>query len=395
MSLIIPYNVAHSQSDIQIGVAIDWSIDGIKLAVGYQGGVVEIFDARSGETLWTHQFSDVVNSLNWHPTNPDRLAIGGGNPARAEGIVEILDVATNQIVLTLDGGEAISSISWSPDGTKLVAASNTIAQSVTARNELRIWDTTTGELLTAIAPVSLGNINAVSWSPDGREIAGGTSDYLVAIWDANTGNVLHTLQGHTAAILSMAWNYDGSMLASTSFGLDNTLRIWDTVSGQNLATFPTNFAGDVVWNPIRNELAVAEGQAVRLLDATTGDELAAFPANGLQQAVAYTPYGGRLAFGGEPSSNTEGSIQSSEDTIERTLSGGAVQIVVPSPSLERLQSIAEACNAPTDVEQALTISIQADQLTEFVAQVEALSASTIPPTCAADLIAMAAAIQSR
>lgn len=110
-----------------------WSHDGIKIAVGYQGGVMEVFDATSGESLWSHQFSDVVNSLKWHPSNPDHLAIGGGNPARGEGIVQVLDVATNQILLTLDGGESISSLSWSPDETKLVAASNVIFPSAIAR----------------------------------------------------------------------------------------------------------------------------------------------------------------------------------------------------------------------------------------------------------------------
>lgn len=79
----------------------------------------------------------------------------------------------------------------------------------------------------------------------------------------------------------------------------------------------------------------------------------------------------------------------------QTLANGAVQIVVPVPSPERLQAIADACNAPAAVEQSLTASLQADQLSTFITQVEALPENTIPPACADDLIAVAEALQSR
>src|SRR5690606_30147442 len=110
--------------------------------------------------------------------------------------------------------------------------------------------------------------------------------------------------------------------------------------------------------------------------------------------MSLSPYGGRLALGNSAPVNDTTAVQVSRNVIQ-TLANGAIVIVVPAPSLERLQAIAEACNAPTPIEQSLTASLQADQLTDFVAQVEALPENTIPPACAADLIAVARALQSR
>jgi hypothetical protein len=43
---------------------------------------------------------------------------------------------------------------------------------------------------------------------------------------------LLTLQGHTDDVTAVAWNSNGSLLASGSF--DQTIRIWDVASGQSV-----------------------------------------------------------------------------------------------------------------------------------------------------------------
>jgi hypothetical protein len=101
-----------------------------------------------------------------------------------------------------------------------------------------------------------------------------------------------------------------------------------------------------------------------------------------------------LALGSSAPVSDTAAIEANQDVIQ-TLANGAIQIVVPAPSLERLQAIAEACNAPVAVEQSLAADIQANDLNAFVAQVEALPEGTIPPACAADLIAVAEALQSQ
>lgn len=51
------------------------------------------------------------------------------------------------------------------------------------------------------------------------------ADKLIKLWDAYTGEILRTLEGHEEGISDIAWSFDGHFLASVSD--DKTVRIWD------------------------------------------------------------------------------------------------------------------------------------------------------------------------
>src|SRR5262249_36069964 len=61
-----------------------------------------------------------------------------------------------------------------------------------------------------------------------------TFDGTIRLWEASTGRLLTTLQGHTGAVRSVALGGDGQMLASG--GEDGTIRLWDVPSGTYLRT---------------------------------------------------------------------------------------------------------------------------------------------------------------
>ena len=64
-------------------------------------------------------------------------------------------------------------------------------------------------------------LRSVAWSPDGSQLASGSIDKTVKIWNANTGRVSRTLTEHDGAVTSVAWSPDGTQLASGS--LDDTV----------------------------------------------------------------------------------------------------------------------------------------------------------------------------
>jgi hypothetical protein len=57
----------------------------------------------------------------------------------------------------------------------------------------------------------------------------------VRVWDAKTGQPLHTLEGHTHFVTSVAFSGAGDRLASAS--RDKTVRVWDAKTGEPLHTF--------------------------------------------------------------------------------------------------------------------------------------------------------------
>jgi Ras of Complex, Roc, domain of DAPkinase/WD domain, G-beta repeat len=77
--------------------------------------------------------------------------------------------------------------------------------------------------------------NCVVWSPDGSKIASASGDRTGRVWDANSGQLLHTLEGHGGGVGSVAWTGDGRRLASGSD--DGTVRVWDAESGEELAVY--------------------------------------------------------------------------------------------------------------------------------------------------------------
>ena len=74
---------------------------------------------------------------------------------------------------------------------------------------------------------------SVSYSPDGKTLASGSSDYTIKLWDVATARIriLATLEGHTGTVSSVSFSPDGKTLASGSE--DNTIKLWDVATRQN------------------------------------------------------------------------------------------------------------------------------------------------------------------
>ncbi len=71
-------------------------------------------------------------------------------------------------------------------------------------------------------------IVCLSFDPHGMLVATGSMDNTAKLWDVETGQEIFTLAGHKAEIVSLHFNTDGDKLLTSSF--DNTAKIWDVSS---------------------------------------------------------------------------------------------------------------------------------------------------------------------
>ena len=85
------------------------------------------------------------------------------------------------------------------------------------------------------------SVPMVAHSPVGSGVGLLYADNTVRLWDTVTGEEKATLTGYTDHVTSVSFSPDGSTVASGSW--DRTVRLWDAVTGAKRATL-TGHTGD-------------------------------------------------------------------------------------------------------------------------------------------------------
>ncbi|NLX96015.1 MAG: hypothetical protein GXY83_07555 [Rhodopirellula sp.] len=184
----------------------------------------------------------------------------------------------------------MSAIALRPDGRHVALAACT--------GSVKVWDAASGKEVytlqthSALKPIGTeGNhrqfflpmsMTRLAYSPDSRQMATSSDavNAIIKLWDAENGNPLAALEGHTSLVTALAFSSDGKRLVSGS--QDKTVRIWDVRSAKELIRFET--AGSVCAVAISpdnrhvacSQFASVPSMTVRIWDAVKGDDLS-FP----------------------------------------------------------------------------------------------------------------------
>ncbi|WVN86031.1 uncharacterized protein L203_101189 [Cryptococcus depauperatus CBS 7841] len=136
--------------------------------------------------------------------------------------------------------------------------------------EVKVWNAETGQLVHSLS-AHTSTIRCIKVFPHSSLAISGSRDFSLRIWDIRKGELKHTLQGHTGSVRCVeVW---GDKAVSGSY--DHTARMWDSKSGECLHTFSGHYAE--IYSIACNGQIVITGSldsTVRVWSAQTGECLA-------------------------------------------------------------------------------------------------------------------------
>jgi ribosome assembly protein 4 len=91
----------------------------------------------------------------------------------------------------------------------------------------------------------------VAFSPDGKALASGSGDTTVRIWDLQTETPMFTCEGHKHWVLFVSFSPDCSKIASG--GMDHNIIIWNAENGEQHGKplkGHKNFITSMSWEPM-------------------------------------------------------------------------------------------------------------------------------------------------
>lgn len=128
--------------------------------------------------------------------------------------------------------DRVLALAFSPDG-KILASGGGIPS---RDGELVLWNASDGALLREISGAHSDTVFDLAYTSDGALLASCAADKFARVFDAKTGKLVRSFEGHTNHVLGVAWNRTGRTLATS--GADDVIKVWSLESGQQIRTIP-------------------------------------------------------------------------------------------------------------------------------------------------------------
>lgn len=232
-----------------------------------------------------------VTSLVFNPAAGKQLISGS-----QDGTIRVWDTTAEKEIANWKGTVGwIESVAFSPDGKQVVSGGG---DANNLKWDVQIWDAASG-----INKVNLAGhsyfVSTVAFSRDGKRVASGAGDNTIRLWEPGKDKESTLLEGHTIWVRALAFHPKDNLLVSG--GDDETIRLWDLTTGKNTAIWKGHERPvlAVAFSPDGRFVASGgEDRTIRLWEIVTGKTTAIFKGHeGNVRAVAFSPDGKQIVSG--------------------------------------------------------------------------------------------------
>ncbi|NCS23583.1 MAG: WD40 repeat domain-containing protein [Microcystis aeruginosa BS13-02] len=202
------------------------------LATGDSHGMIYLWKVKQDGKLELSKSFPAHGSWVWSVAlnSEGQLLASGGQ----DGIIKIWSITTD-ISINCHSLPHPSQKHYAPIRAVTFSADSKFLATGSEDKTVKIWSVETGECLHTLEGHQ-ERVGGVTFSPNGQLLASGSADKTIKIWSVDTGKCLHTLTGHQDWVWQVAFSSDGQLLASGSG--DKTIKIWSIIEGeyQNIDT---------------------------------------------------------------------------------------------------------------------------------------------------------------
>lgn len=265
----------------------------------------------------------------------------GGDAAKAPVLV-------GEPLMRLKHFATVQAAAYSPDG-KFIASVG-----ASPENWIRIWNADSGQQLRVLKGHTF-YVKSLVFSPDSKRLVSASDDQSIRVWDVEGGKELFQLDDHAQATRSNAvcFSPDGKLIVSGGRSRDSRLVVWDSATGREVRRFrsKTAFLLSIAMSPDGKTIVCGNNDyTVTLIDFESERCLQTFNGSGERdrgahiESAVFSPDGSIVAWCGGPMTTlNDGELRLSEASSGRdlhSLSGhrGAVCSVAFSPDGKRLVS---------------------------------------------------------